>query len=101
MAQSPTRIVLSHARKMIEDPSHWVQGAWKCPLGDGAFRRCAYQAVHDAANEIGLPDLAALKALARAVGDARRAPRRVVPAFNDRSSHKEVLALFDLALEKA
>lgn len=101
MSQSPTRIVLSRAREMIKDPNHWVQGSWKCPLADGSFRRCAYQAVHDAANEIGLPDLAALKALARAVGDGRRAPRRVIPGFNDQSTHKEVLALFDRALANA
>ena len=101
MAQSPTRLVLSHAREMIKDPNHWLQGAWKCQLPDGGWRRCGYQAVHDAAHEIGLPDTAAMKALARALGDARRSPRLVIPAFNDRSTHTDVLALFDLALENA
>ena len=99
MSQSPVRLVLSRAREMIKEPGHWVQGAWKHPLAEGGFRRCAYQAVHDAAAELGLPSTAAFKALARALGDARRSPRCVIPAFNDRSSHQDVLALFDLALE--
>lgn len=101
MSQSPTRIVLSRAREMIREPGHWLQGAWKHPLEGGGFRRCAYQAVHDAAAEIGLPDAVALKTLTRALGDGRKSPRRSIPSFNDQASHAAVLALFDLALEIA
>lgn len=101
MAQSTTVLVLSRARDMIRDPAHWLQGAWRYEAPGGVVRRCAYQAVHEAAHDLALPDGAALKALARALGDGRRSPRRVIPAFNDRSGHKDVIALFDLALENA
>lgn len=99
MSQTVSRLVLTRAREMIENPAHWVQGSWKLPLENGGFRRCAYQAVHDAALDLGLPDGLAFKCLAKSIGDARRSPRRVIPTFNDRSSHAEVLALFDKALE--
>ncbi len=99
MSQSTSRLVLTRARGMIENPAHWIQGAWKLPIEGGGFRRCAYQAVHDAALELGLPDTAALKALTKVAKDARAAPRRAIPAFNDRSSHADVMALFDLAIE--
>ncbi len=99
MSQSTSRLVLTRAREMISTPEKWVQGAWKLPMPDGGFRRCAYQAVLDAALELGLPDTAAMKALAKAAGDGRRSPRRAIPAYNDSTGHSHVLTLFDRALE--
>lgn len=99
MSQSTPRLVLERAREMIRDPNHWLQGAWKQPREDGSLRRCTYQAVHDAAKELGLPDTAALRALTRVIGDGRRSPRRVIPGFNDTCGHRDIMALFDLALE--
>ncbi len=101
MSQSPTRIILSQARVMIQNPDHWLQGSWKQPIEGGGFRRCAYQAVYDAAKDLGLPEAAAMRALTRVIADGRRSPRRTIPGFNDRASHKDVLAMFDLALENA
>jgi hypothetical protein len=101
MSQSTTRLVLTRAREMIESPERWLQGAWKRPLPDGTMARCAYQAVHDAAVELGMPRAAAFRALMRALGDGRRSALRGLPVFNDRSRHADVLALFDLALESA
>lgn len=98
MSQSPARIVLERARAMIEDPRDWVQGAWTMTAPGGRVRRCAYQAVQDAALEKGLPDAAVLKALTRVIADARRSPRRAIPAFNDTFAHADVLAMFDLAM---
>ena len=98
MAQSPARLVLGRARALIENPDNWVQGAWKQKCEAGGYKRCAYQALEDAADELGLPSHAAFDALTRAIGDDCYAPRRAIPAFNDAASHKDVLAKFDLAL---
>ena len=35
----------------------------------------------------------------RVIGDGRRSPRRVIPGFNDRCQHRDIMAMFDLALE--
>jgi hypothetical protein len=100
MSQSPTRIVLARARGMIEDRRNWLQGGWSQLGGQGLVRRCAYQAVHDAALETGLPGLPALKLLTVVIGDSRRSPRRAIPMFNDTSRHEDVMAMFDLAIEQ-
>lgn len=101
MSQSTTRLVLGRAREMISADDHWLQGAWKQALEGGGFRRCAYQAVYDAAQELGIPPSGSFKALMRALGDGRRAAIKRLPVFNDGASHGQVLALFDLALENA
>jgi hypothetical protein len=98
MSQSPARIVLVRARELIQSPDDWVQGAWTIAGSDGRVRRCAYQAIRDAALESGLPDGPALKALTAVVADARRSPRRAIPAFNDMVDHSEVIAMLDRAI---
>lgn len=98
MSHSPARIVLERARALIADPRDWVQGAWTMTGEGGRVRRCAYQAVRDAALECGLPDTAAMKALTKVIADARRSPRRAIPMFNDTFEHADVLAMFDLAI---
>lgn len=101
MSQSAARIVLVRARAMIQDPRDWVQGAWTKTGTGGRVRRCAYQAIQDAARECGLPDAPALKALTAAMADARRSPRRAIPNFNDTFDHADVMAMFDLAIGTA
>lgn len=98
MSQSAARIVLVRARALIQDPRDWVQGAWTLPGTGGRVRRCAYQAVQDAAREYGLPDAPALKALTTVIADTRRSPMRAIPMFNDSFDHADVLAMFDLAI---
>ena len=99
MSQSPARIVLERAKALIQDPQDWLQGGWTMTCPSGRVRRCAYQAVQDAATEAGLPDAAALKALTRVIADARRSPRRAIPMFNDTFDHADVMAMFDLAIQ--
>ena len=101
MSISPTKLILQNARKSIENEDNWVQNAWKAPGNNGAIRRCCYQAVHDAAGDLGLPADKALKSLSRILTDGRRSPRKVIPRFNDNAKHKDVLALLDMAIANA
>lgn len=101
MAQSMAMLVLTRAHGMIVEKDFWLQGAWKRPLGNSGFRRCAYQAVYDAAQELGLPASGAFRILMKVLGDGRRAAIKVLPVFNDGASHDEVLKLFKLAIEDA
>ena len=101
MAQSTAKLVLTRAHGMIAQKECWLQGAWKHPLEEGGFQRCAYQAVYDAALELGLPASGSFKLLMKALGDGRRSAIKGLPAFNDGASHKEVLKLFELAIEDA
>ena len=101
MSQSTTKLVLRRAMAMIAEPERWLQGDWKWVDAQVGFRRCAYQAVFDAAREIGVPASGSIKALMKALGEKRHPAIKAIPMFNDRSSHKEVLALFELALDDA
>lgn len=101
MAQSTARIVLTRACGMIAEKDCWLQGAWKRPRENGGFRRCAYQAVYDAAQETGLPASGSFKILMKVLGDGRRAAIKRLPVFNDGASHEEVLKLFELAIGDA
>jgi hypothetical protein len=95
------RLVLARARDMISEKDCWLQRAWKHPRGNGGFQRCAYQAVHDAAQELGLPASGSFKILMKVLGDGRRSAIKKLPEFNDAASHDEVLKLFDLAIGDA
>ena len=101
MAQSIARLVLIRAHGMISEKNCWLQGAWKRPIEQGAFQRCAYQAVYDAAQDLGLPASGAFKILMKLLGDGRRSAIKRLPVFNDGASHDEVLTLFELAIGDA
>ncbi len=101
MAQSIARQVLTRAQGMIAEKECWLQGAWKRPRKVGGFQRCAYQAVYDAAQDLGLPASGSFKLLMKTLGDGRRSAIKRLPVFNDGASHDEVLRLFELALEDA
>ena len=98
MSQTPTRLVLTRARAMVADESTWLQHDWKDETCDRT-KRCTYQAVEDAALELGLGEDKPLELLASAIGDDTDCPRDVIPEFNDNATHQDVMALFDLALE--
>lgn len=100
MSQTPAKLVLTKARSLIADESHWLQHDWKEEF-EGVTRRCAYQAVEDAAASLGLDDTRALNTLSCLLGDDGECARELIPDFNDTSTHEDVLALFDLALEDA
>lgn len=100
MSQTPTRLVLTKAKSLIADESLWLQHDWKEEF-EGVTRRCAYQAVEDAAASLGLDETSALASLSRLLGVDGECARELVPDFNDNASHHDVMALFDLALEDA
>lgn len=101
MAQSMAMLVLTRAHGMIVEKDCWLQGAWKIPRQEGGFRRCAYQAVYDAAQDLGMPASGAFKVLMKVLGDGRRAAIKRLPVFNDGASHEDVVKLFELAIEDA
>lgn len=94
-------LVLTRAQGMIVEKDCWLQGTWKAPRENGGYRRCAYQAVYDAAQDLGLPASGAFKILMKVLGDGRRAAIKRLPVFNDGASHEEVLKLFELAIGDA
>lgn len=98
MSQSPSRLVLTTARHMIEDERNWLQHGWK-RANQYRTKRCAYQAVADAARQIGIGGAPALAAMTRIIGVEGECPRGAISCFNDDSTHADVLTLFDLALE--
>ena len=100
MSQTPTKIVLTRARGLIADESRWLQCDWS-DSSEGHTKRCAYQAVEDAATELGLDCERPLAHLVNLLGDEGECPRDVIPEFNDEAGHEDVMALFDLALETA
>ena len=101
MSQSIAKLVLSRAHGLIAEKDCWLQGAWKRPRKGGGFQRCAYQAVYDAAQDLGLPASNSFKLLMKALGDGRRSAINMLPIFNDGSSHDEILRLFEVAIEDA
>ena len=98
MSQSPTRLVLSRARAKIESPRTWLQHAYK-QGNQYVQKRCAYQALADAAEELNLGLSGPVGALSQAIGGGARNDESAIIAFNDSSQHADVLALFDKALE--
>ena len=100
MSQTPTKIVLTRARGMIADESRWLQGDWS-DTSEGYIKRCAYQAVEDAATALGLDCERPLAHLVGPIGEDGDCPRDTIPEFNDEAEHGDVMALFDLALETA
>lgn len=99
MSQTPSRIVLTTARTLIEERRSWLQNGWKCGR-QRLMRRCAYQAVIDAARMLGLEETRPLALLAEAMTGPGTNPREAIPTFNDHHPHAEILAAFDRAIEK-
>lgn len=99
MSQTPSRMVLTTARSLIAERRSWLQHGWK--RGDrNVMRRCAYQAVVDAARMLGLEEGRPLALLADAMAGPGFNPREAIPVYNDNHPHAEILAMFDRALEK-
>jgi len=99
MSQTPSRLVLTTARSLIAERRSWLQHGWR--RGNRhVMRRCAYQAVVDAARMLGLEDRRPLALLADAMAGTDANPRETIPVFNDSHPHAEILAVFDRAIEK-
>lgn len=99
MSQTPSRLVLTTARSLIAERRSWLQHGWR--RGNRyVMRRCAYQAVVDAARMLGLEDGRPLALLADAMTGAGANPREAIPVFNDNHPHAEILAMFDRAIER-
>lgn len=99
MSENATTRILREARAKIQDPADWVRGSWY-----GASRGyCAAGAV--AAAVTGNPAPYSLHWQSDDARPARELLESVVGscvyAFNDRSTHNEVLAAFDRAIELA
>jgi hypothetical protein len=92
-------MVLTTARTLIAERRSWLQHGWR--RGNRhVMRRCAYQAVVDAARMLGLQETRPLALLADAMSGPGMSPREAIPAFNDNHPHAEILAMFDRALER-
>lgn len=101
--------LLVAARKKIESPSTWTQGAnardaagYPCEANsEHAVCFCSYGAI-DAASATKFDTVVKFRA-AGALYDAARSMERVVGVaeYNDGHSHAEVLALFDAAIAEA
>jgi hypothetical protein len=92
-------MVLTTARTLIAERRSWLQHGWR--RGNRhVMRRCAYQAVVDAARMLGLEETRPLALLADAMAGPGLSPREAIPVFNDNHPHAEILAMFDRALER-
>lgn len=103
-----TLVVLKAARATIEDPVHWVKGRFSRMVND----RVCYCAVGAVAETLGNVDggsvtlslelTKVLETLAQALPPSTArpstAPVHRLTAFNDSSTHAQVLALFDRAI---
>ena len=98
MSQTPSRMVLTTARSLIADRRCWLQHGWKRG-NQYVMRRCAFQAVVDAAKSLGLDATRPLGVLAGVIACEGADPRETIPGFNDCHSHSDVMAMFDLAIE--
>jgi len=99
MSQTPSRMVLTTARTLIAERRSWLQHGWR--RGNRhVMRRCAYQAVVDAARMLGLEETRPLALLSDAMAGPGMSPREAIPVFNDNHPHAEILAMFDRALER-
>lgn len=100
MSQSPAKLVLTKARSLIADRRCWLQHGWKNGNRD-AESRCAYQAIVDAGELLGLDPERSLWLLAGVIAGQGADPRDAIPGFNDCQSHAMVLEMFGQAIEKA
>jgi hypothetical protein len=89
VSELSTAEVLRRARKVIEDPERWTQGAYS---RDGG-KRCAAGAIY--CQDAPVDDRAVAYSVLWAVVGSR------VEGFNDSHSHTEVLAAFDKAIAEA
>jgi hypothetical protein len=98
-----TREVLVEARRLIEDPSNWSQRKFACTetgrscgiVSPRAVAWCAEGACVLAARRAQYGELYLIDKLSEAIGNGS------VSLFNDSSSHADVLAAFDRAIEAA
>lgn len=96
-----TRDILVRGRQLIEDPRHWTKGRFaRYADGQEAFYAspeatcwCSLGAVFKAAWEFQESRYDAHSALQSCLGG-----KMTVGQFNDRSTHAEVLGLFDRAI---
>ncbi|MGE0766973.1 MAG: hypothetical protein AB7L90_10955 [Hyphomicrobiaceae bacterium] len=99
MSQTPSRMVLTTARTLIAERRSWLQHGW-IRFNRHVMRRCAYQAVVDAARMLGLEERRPLALLADEMAGPGIDPREAIPVYNDNHPHAEILAMFDRALAK-
>ena len=92
---SPKEILI-RARKLIENPENWIQGAFS---KGGAY--CAVGSLFAAGIDISGPytESPAYQALEKAMGLDHTPPAGRVSYWSDSHTHAEVLAAFDRAIE--
>lgn len=106
--------VLTEARKLIEDPEHWLQGVYAMdetktvglyPKNPAATCFCSIGAVVHVLPEDALPEKevqalsAAVWALDPAWAEANKVRKdRCIAGYNDTHTHEEVLAVWDHAI---
>lgn len=106
-----TLTILKAARASIEDPAHWGKGRFSRVVNDKVCY-CAVGAVADAVGQLVTEGVtvdweitSVLETLVEQLPPStdRRGtpPTHRVTAFNDSSTHSEVLALFDRAIAEA
>ncbi len=91
---------LQKARKLVEDPRHWIKGRFKVKL-NGDYGYCMLGALGEVS--IDLKDTqvnaAAVYAISSAVQQKTR--QETISEFNDsgQTTHEQMLQVFDLAIE--
>jgi hypothetical protein len=100
--------ILKSARKLIETPDRWVQGALCVPRWDGWERYCLEGAIDEAARSlrgnVGIAAATCRADLKVRHAVQKRAGRPMAPcSYNDSpfTTHKDVLAVLDGAIEIA
>lgn len=101
-----TRDFLKAARKLINNPEHWTQGASARDAADFSVSAtskravcwCAYGAVHKTAGAKRLDRVLNALASQLSESDERNGD---VSTFNDRNDHRDVIKLFDRAIKAA
>jgi len=99
---------LKAAKAKIENPAFWIKGqyaqdamgnfCWGADLGATCFCSAgAIQAVRNDDTEMSYPEYLYLYKAVQIINPAHKS----VPAFNDHSSHEEVMAMWDKAIELA
>lgn len=95
--------ILQETRRLLSDESSWTRGAWardargaECwPEDQGACRWCLLGALRRVAGRGSDGFFACTGALSDEL--RRRGVAEILPEFNDRRTHAEVLALLDAA----
>lgn len=99
------RAVLIAARALIEDPAQWTQGAyWLDAQGKScryqeAVRFCASEAIISACRDMNMKTCEPVNALFAQAAFPNRWV--LISSFNDASTHHEVIAAFDRAIDLA